>query len=76
MLIYLQMIESPEDKHKFEIIYEKYRDMLFAIANDILHNEHDAEDAVHFGFVKLAENISKIGDPDCPKTGGVHRYYS
>lgn len=70
MLIYLQMIESPEDKHKFEIIYEKYRDKLFAIANDILHNEHDAEDAVHYGFMRLAENISKIGDPDCPKTRG------
>lgn len=70
MLFYLQMIESPEDKHKFEIIYEKYRDILFAIANNILHNEYDAEDAVHFGFVKLAENISKIGDPDCPKTRG------
>lgn len=70
MLIYLQMIESQDDKHKFEIIYEKYRDILFAIANNILHNEYDAEDAVHFGFVKLAENISKIGDPDCPKTRG------
>lgn len=70
MLIYLQVIESVEDKHKFEIIYESYRDELFVIANDILHNEHDAEDAVHHGFMKLAENILKIGAPDCPKTKG------
>lgn len=70
MLIYLQMIESQEDKRKFEIIYESYRDELFAIANDILHNEHDAEDAVHHGFIKLAENMSKIGEPKCPKTRG------
>lgn len=70
MLIYLQMIESPEDKHKFEIIYERYRDELFAVANNILHNEYDAEDAVYHGFMKLAENISKVGDPDCPKTRG------
>lgn len=70
MLIYLQMIESQEDKHKFEIIYERYKDELFAIANDILHNEHDAEDAVHHGFMRLAENILKIGAPDCPKTRG------
>jgi len=70
MLIYLQMIESQEDKHKFEIIYERYRDELFAVANDILHNEHDAEDAVHHGFMRVAENILKIGAPDCPKTRG------
>ena len=70
MLVYLQMIESPEDKHKFELIYEKYRDMFFAIANNILHNDQDAEDVVHHAFLKLAENISKIGDPDCPKTRG------
>ena len=70
MMIYLQMIESQEDKHKFEIIYERYRDELFAIANDILHNEHDAEDAVHHGFMRLAENILIIGAPDCPKTRG------
>jgi len=70
MMIYLQIIESAEDKYKFEIIYESYKDELFAVANDILHNEHDAEDAVHHGFVKLAENISKIGEPKCPKTKG------
>ena len=70
MLVFLQMIESQEDKHKFEIIYEKYRDILFAISNNILHNDQDAEDVVHHAFLKLAENISKIGDPDCPKTRG------
>ena len=70
MLFYLQMIETKEDKHKFEIIYERYKDELFAVANGILHNEHDAEDAVHHVFVRLAENISEIGAPDCPKTKG------
>lgn len=70
MLLYLQIIETQEDKHKFEIIYERYRHELFALANDILHNDHDAEDAVHHGFLKLAENILKVGDPTSPKTKG------
>lgn len=70
MLIYSQMIESQEDKHKLEIIYERYRDELFAVANDILHNQHDAEDAAHHGFMRLEENILKIDAPDCPKTRG------
>jgi len=70
MLVYLQLIETAEDQHKFEIIYKAYRDELYHIANDILHNSHDAEDVVHYGFLKLAENILKVGDPTCPKTKG------
>lgn len=70
MLVYLQLIETEEDQHKFEIIYRTYRDELYNIANDILHNSHDAEDAVHHGFLKLAENVLKIGDPKCLKTKG------
>ena len=68
MLIYLQMIETPEDRSKFEIIYEEYRDMLYTRANGILHNKMDAEDATHQAFVKIAENIKKISDPRCPKS--------
>lgn len=68
MLIYLQMIESPEEQSKFEKIYYTYRDLMFYIAHGILHNDHDAEDAVHNAFVAIAENIQKIEDSVCPKT--------
>lgn len=70
MIIYLQMIDTPEEKHKFEVIYEAYRGLMFYIANEILHNELDAEDAVHTAFVAIAENIQKIDEPLCPKTKG------
>ena len=70
MLVYLQMIETPEQQTKFEIIYTQYKDTLYAVAYKILRNHHDAEDAVHHAFVKLAENIQKIEDPLCPKTRG------
>ena len=70
MIIYLQMIDAPEEKHKFEILYTKYRGLMFYIANGILNNEQDAEDAVHSAFVSIAENIQKIEDPLCPKTKG------
>ena len=33
-----------------------------------MNNEHDAEDAVHSAFIKIAENIGKIDDLACPKT--------
>ena len=68
MLIYLQMIDTPEERSKFEQIYLEYKGLMFHVAYDILHNEQDAEDAVHQAFVKVAENIKKIGEPVCPKT--------
>lgn len=68
MMIYLQMIDSPEDRSKFEQIYIEYRDLMFYIANRILNNQQDAEDVVHEAFLKVAEHIEKIGDPKCSKT--------
>ena len=68
MLIYMMMLETPEEKSLFEQIYLEYRGLMFHVAYEILHNEQDAEDAVHHAFVKIAENIKKITDPVCPKT--------
>ncbi|MCI6936357.1 MAG: sigma-70 family RNA polymerase sigma factor [Clostridiales bacterium] len=70
LIIYLQMIETPEEKSKFERLYLEYRGLMYHVAYEILHNEQDAEDAVHQAFVKIAENIKKIDDPVCPKTHG------
>lgn len=70
MIIYLQMIDTPEDKHKFEILYREYRGLMFYLANRILKNEQDAEDAVHTAFVSIAEHIQKIEEVLCPKTKG------
>ena len=68
MLIYMMMLETPEEKSKFEQLYLEYKGLMFHVAYEILHNEQDAEDAVHQAFVKIAENIKKIDDPMCPKT--------
>lgn len=68
MFVYLMMIDSPEDQSKFEMIYKKFKGLMFHVAYKILNNEPDAEDAVHSAFVKIAENIEKIGDAVCPKT--------
>lgn len=70
MLVYIQMIDAPEEKDKFERLYLKYRDLMFYIANKILQNQQDAEDAVHAAFLSIAENVEKVSTPDCPKTKG------
>ena len=64
MIIYMQMLETPEEKSKFEQLYLEYKGLMFHVAYEILHNEQDAEDAVHQAFVKIAENIKKIDDPN------------
>lgn len=70
MIVYMQIIDTPEDKHKFEVLYLEYRGLMFYIANQVLNNEQDAEDAVHTAFIAIAENIQKIEKPVCPKTKG------
>jgi len=67
MLIYLQMIDSDEDRSKFEAIYQEYKGLMYHVAYARLRHEQDAEDAVHHVFVKIAENIKKI-EPVSPKT--------
>ncbi len=61
------MIETDEDKSKFEQIYKEYKGLMFHVAYERMHHVQDAEDAVHHAFVKIAENIKKI-DPVSPQT--------
>ncbi len=67
MLIYLQTIDSDEDRSKFEAIYQEYKGLMYHVAYARLRHEQDAEDAVHHVFVKIAENIKNI-EPVSPKT--------
>lgn len=70
MLVYLQAIQTQEEKSKFEILYREYRKYMYRVAYAILNNAADAEDAVHTAFVKIAENIEKIEDPVGVQTKG------
>lgn len=67
MLIYLQMIETPEDEPKFTAIYEAYLGLAHHVAYGYMKNEHDAWDVVHHVFMKIAENIKNV-EPVSPKT--------
>ena len=62
MIDYLSMIDTPEDRSKFEKIYEEYKGLMYHVAYQILNNQQDAEDAVHQAFVKIAEIIEEIDD--------------
>lgn len=67
MLICMQMIETDEEQSKFEEMYKAYRGLMYHVAFQRMKNVQDAEDVVHYVFVKIAENIEKI-EPVSPKT--------
>lgn len=62
------MIDSEEDKNKFEVLYEKYKYLMYDTANKVLNDKYLAEDAVHDSFVKIAKNICSIGDVNAKET--------
>lgn len=68
MLVFLMMIESPEDRDKFIEIYNLYEKKMYAVAYKILNNREDAEDIVHDTFQALIENLDKIIEIECHKT--------
>lgn len=68
MIIYLSTIDTPDERSKFEQVYIKYKDLMFYVANRILHNTYDAEDAVHQAFLAILKNLGKIYDVESQKT--------
>lgn len=70
MFIYLMMLDTEEEKSKFEKVYFKYRQLMFQVANGILKDEYLAEDVVHKSFIKIMKHLDKIKEIECPKTKG------
>ena len=68
MMIYLQTIDTAEDRSKFEQLYEQYKQLMFYTAFQILKRPQDAEDAVHDTFIRIIDNLCKIKDVDSPQT--------
>lgn len=62
------MLESDEDKSKFEIMYTEYKNLMLYVANQILHDIQDSEDVVHQTFLKVIGILGKIEEPKCHKT--------
>ena len=60
LVYYLQMLDTPEEKIRFEQIYLKYRGLMCHVAEGILHDHQEAEDAVHNAFLKIIKKFSKF----------------
>lgn len=60
LMLYLQMLDTLEEKVRFEEIYLKYRNAMFRAADGILHNDQDAEDAVHNAFLRIIRKFPRF----------------
>lgn len=70
MLIYLLMIDDPEDRVWFNDLAERYRGLMFSEAYQIVNNYEDAEDAVQKALWKVAEKYKGIRDFNEPQLRG------
>lgn len=64
-MLYLSVLDSEEEKDLFEKLYKENEQDMYAVAYRILHNQEDAEDAVHQAFLKVADNLTKISQMPC-----------
>lgn len=70
MLFYLAMIDTEEDKSKFERLYITYKQTMHYVANKVLKDEYLSEDVVHQAFLRIIDNLDKIDETQCHKTKG------
>lgn len=61
-MLFLMMIDAPDDRSRFCILYETYRHLLLTVAMDVLGDSYLAEDAVQETFLRIARNMDKIDE--------------
>ena len=64
LVVLMAMAESPSDKRKIELLYERYNRLLYVVAYRVLGNHEDAEDAVFFSWEKIIKHLDQV--PDLP----------
>lgn len=68
--VFLNLIDSEDDKEKFKSLYDAYKDLLYWIALRRTNNIEDAEECVQETFFYVAKNIDKIDDVKSKRTKG------
>lgn len=66
--MFIYTFDTEGEKGKFEVIYYRYRDMLYMCALGIVKNSADAEDVLHDAFIKIAKSIKQIDDINSKST--------
>lgn len=53
-------MDTLEEKIRFEQIYLNYRGLMYRVAEGVLHNCQDAEDAVYNAFLRIIKQFNKL----------------
>ena len=64
----LSMINDETDRELVRSLYEVNEQLMYNIANKILHDRAEAEDAVQTAFVNVINNLEKIREINCNET--------
>lgn len=67
LIVYLQMLHSAPEQDKFRALYEAYSGLMYHVADRLLPDDAEAEDAVHQALVAIIENLDKIARPVGPQ---------
>ena len=67
-IYYTSLLDTDEEKSKFETIYLEYRKLMYHNAHAILQDRALAEDAVHEAFLRIIKNLQKIKEPISAQT--------
>ena len=68
LTFYMTLIEDEQDRDKFVVIYKTYAGFMVKIADSILHDHAQAEDAVHEAFLYILKVLKNVRDPLSPQT--------
>ena len=67
LTLYMAMIDDKADQDAFENIYHSYRKQMLLVAQRVLIDPHDAEDALQTTLLKLAQHIRSVPTDDPKK---------
>lgn len=68
LAVLLAMTDSPEEKRKITLLYEKYHKLMHVHAFQLIGNQHDAEDIELSAWEKIIKNIHYFENVDCNET--------
>ena len=62
------MVDTPTEKELVTQLYNSYKQFMYNISMSMLGKREDAEDAVQDSFIRIRNNLDKIGNPYSRKT--------
>lgn len=68
MTLFLNLLDTEQDKSNFKKLYDNYKNLLYWIALKKTKSNEDAEECVQETFLYVAKNFDKIDDVDSKRT--------